>query len=144
MEVQGDLCGSACRIGLGLGIHVGGSMWHIPIPALLSCRYILWEAEDKGLELPYACRMGCCTVCAVRIKEGEMYQPESLGISEELRAQGYALMCVGYPLTDLVLETVSEDEVYELQFGESFATQVRAWGGVHVCWSHLCIHPLVL
>ena len=112
------------------------------IPASLSCRYILWEAEDKGLELPYACRMGCCTVCAVRIKEGEMYQPESLGISEELRAQGYALMCVGYPLTDLVLETVSEDEVYELQFGESFATQVRAWG-VHMCLSHLCIHPLV-
>ena len=28
-------------------------------------RYILWEAEDKGLELPYACRMGCCTACAV-------------------------------------------------------------------------------
>lgn len=100
---------------------------------MLSFRYILWEAEDEGLELPYACRMGCCTVCAVRIKEGEMYQPESLGISEELRAQGYGLMCVGYPLTDLVLETVTEDEVYELQFGESFATQVRgASFGMHV------------
>lgn len=60
-------------------------------------RYILWEAEDKGLELPYACRMGCCTACAVRIKEGEMYQPEALGISEELKRKGYALMCVGFP-----------------------------------------------
>lgn len=88
-------------------------------------RYILWEAEDEGLELPYACRMGCCTACAVKIVEGEMYQPESLGISAELREQGYGLMCVGYPLTDMVLQTVSEDEVYELQFGASFAQQVR-------------------
>lgn len=83
----------------------------------------MWEAEDKGLQLPYACRMGCCTACAVRIKEGEMYQPEALGISEELKEQGYALMCVGYPLTDMVLETVSEDEVYDLQFGKFFAEQ---------------------
>jgi ferredoxin len=83
----------------------------------------MWEAEDKGLELPYACRMGCCTACAVRIKSGEMYQPEALGISMELREQGYGLMCVGYPLSDLVLETVGEDEVYDLQFGASFATQ---------------------
>lgn len=58
------------------------------LPACLldvMCRYILWEAEDEGLQLPYACRMGCCTACAVRIKEGEMYQPEALGISAELR-----------------------------------------------------------
>ena len=43
----------------------------VPVP-----RYILWEAEEHGLLLPYACRMGCCTACAVRIKEGEMYQPQ--------------------------------------------------------------------
>jgi hypothetical protein len=28
-------------------------------------------------------------------------------------------MCVGYPLTDCVLETVPEDEIYNLQFGEA-------------------------
>jgi len=86
-------------------------------------RYILWEAEDHGLQLPYACRMGCCTACAVRIKSGTMYQPEAVGISMELKEQGYGLMCVGYPLTDVELETVSEDEVYDLQFGQSFEMQ---------------------
>lgn len=30
------------------------------------------------------------------------------------------MMCVGFPKTDLVLETVAEDEVYDLQFGRSF------------------------
>ena len=86
-------------------------------------RYILWEAEDQGLELPYACRMGCCTACAVRVTSGEMYQPQSLGLSAGLKAQGYALMCVGFPLSDLVLETVPEDEAYELQFGRAFEEQ---------------------
>ncbi|GMH38913.1 hypothetical protein BSKO_06811 [Bryopsis sp. KO-2023] len=84
-------------------------------------RYVMWEAEDNGLQLPYACRMGCCTACAVKIKEGEMFQPQALGISQELKEQGYALMCVGYPRSDLVLETVNEDEVYDVQFGETFA-----------------------
>lgn len=84
---------------------------------------MIWEAEDHGLQLPYACRMGCCTACAVRVLEGEMYQPEALGISAELKEQGYGLMCVGYPMSDLVLETVSEDEIYDLQFGQSFAMQ---------------------
>lgn len=49
-----------------------------------------------------------------------MYQPQALGVSEELKRRGYALMCVGYPLTDLKLETVQEDEVYDLQFGHAF------------------------
>ena len=48
---------------------------------------------------------------------------QSLGISAELKEAGYALMCVGYPRSDLVLETVEEDEVYDLQFGSSFAEQ---------------------
>lgn len=34
-----------------------------------------------------------------------MHQPQALGVSQELRDRGFALMCVGYPETDLVLET---------------------------------------
>ncbi|KAG2448312.1 hypothetical protein HYH02_006896 [Chlamydomonas schloesseri] len=100
--------------------HYGNQEIDIEVP---EDRYILWEAEDKGLELPYACRMGCCTACAVRVKSGEVHQPEALGISTELREMGYALMCVGYPTSDAVMETVSEDEIYELQFGRYFAQQ---------------------
>ena len=43
----------------------------------LACRYILWEAEERGLLLPYACRMGCCTACAVRVLQGDLYQPQA-------------------------------------------------------------------
>lgn len=29
-------------------------------------------------------------------------------------------MCVGFPMSDCVLETITEDEIYDLQFGEVF------------------------
>eukprot|EP00245_Coleochaete_scutata_P015754 TRINITY_DN7150_c0_g1_i1.p1 TRINITY_DN7150_c0_g1~~TRINITY_DN7150_c0_g1_i1.p1 ORF type:complete len:241 (+),score=36.99 TRINITY_DN7150_c0_g1_i1:146-868(+) len=84
-------------------------------------QYILHTGEDYGIDLPFACRHGCCTACAVRVKSGELLQPLALGISPELKAQGYALMCVGVPKSDLEVETQDEDEVYWLQFGRYFA-----------------------
>jgi ferredoxin len=32
-------------------------------------------------------------------------------------------MCVGFPLTDMVLEVADEDEIYNLQFGRFFEEQ---------------------
>ena len=84
-------------------------------------QYILHSAEEQGVKLPFACRNGACTTCAVRVKSGEIYQPEALGLTPELQKQGYALLCVSYPLSDLEVETQDEDEVYELQFGRYFA-----------------------
>lgn len=83
-------------------------------------RYILHSAEHQGLDLPFSCRNGACTTCAVRIRSGEIYQPEAMGLSPKLREQGYALLCVSYARSDLEVETQDEDEVYELQFGRYF------------------------
>jgi ferredoxin len=83
-------------------------------------RYILSTAEGQGVELPFACRNGACTTCAVRVLSGEIDQPEAVGLSPKLRESGYALLCVAYPRTDLEVETQDEDEVYELQFGRYF------------------------
>jgi ferredoxin len=83
-------------------------------------RYVLTSAERQGVELPFACRNGACTTCAVRVVSGELHQPEAMGLSPKLRSMGYALLCVSYPRSDLVVETQDEDEVYELQFGRYF------------------------
>ncbi|MEY2983700.1 MAG: soluble [2Fe-2S] ferredoxin [Cyanobacteriota bacterium] len=83
-------------------------------------RYILHQAEEQGYELPFSCRNGACTACAVKILAGEVYQPEAMGLSPELQKQGYALLCVSYARSDLEVETQNEDEVYELQFGRYF------------------------
>lgn len=90
-------------------------------------RYILQSAEQQGVELPFSCRHGACTTCAVRVLSGEIYQPEAMGLLPELRDRGYALLCVSYPRSDLEVETQDEDEVYELQFGRYFSKgKVRA------------------
>ena len=83
-------------------------------------RYILQTAESQGADFPFSCRNGACTSCAVRILAGEVAQPEAMGLSLDLRQQGYALLCVSYPRSDLEVETQEEDEVYELQFGRYF------------------------
>ena len=92
-----------------------------------SDRYILHTAESQGIDLPFSCRNGACTACAVRVTSGQVYQPEAMGLSPQLKRQGYALLCVCYPSSDLEVETQDEDEVYELQFGRHFGKgSVRA------------------
>jgi ferredoxin len=83
-------------------------------------RYILETAEEQGVSLPFSCRNGACTACAVRVLSGDLYQPEAMGLSPHLQRKGYALLCVSYPRTPLLVETQDEDEVYELQFGRYF------------------------
>jgi ferredoxin len=41
-----------------------------------------------------------------------------MGLSPELQAEGYALLCVAYPRSNLKIETEKEDEVYDRQFGQ--------------------------
>jgi ferredoxin len=91
--------------------------YQVEVPA---DQYILQTAEAQGVTLPYACRNGACTTCAVRVLRGDLAQPEAMGLSPKLQSQGYALLCVSYPRTDLVVETQDEDEVYEQQFGRYF------------------------
>jgi ferredoxin len=83
-------------------------------------RYILESAEEQSVSLPFSCRNGACTTCAVRVMTGDLYQPEAMGLSSHLQEQGYALLCVSYPCSNLYVETQDEDEVYEQQFGRYF------------------------
>ena len=97
--------------------HQAGTVHTIEVP---EDRYILQTGEQQGVDLPFSCRNGACTTCAVRVISGEIYQPEAMGISPKLKEQGYALLCVSYPRSDIEVETQDEDEVYELQFGRYF------------------------
>jgi ferredoxin len=93
-----------------------------------SDRYILHSAENQGVNLPFSCRNGACTACAVRVKSGHLVQPEAMGLSPQLQRQGYALLCVSYACSDLEVETQNEDEVYQLQFGQYFGKGKTNYG----------------
>jgi ferredoxin len=79
--------------------------------------HILQAAFDAGIELPTSCGAGVCTTCAAKIISGTIEQAEGMGVSPDLQAEGYALLCVAYPRSDLKIATEKEDELYELQFG---------------------------
>ena len=66
--------------------------------------YILEEAEDAGLRLPYDCRSGTCTTCMQKCLEGEVDQDLAFAISDEELEQGYRLICIGCTLSDVVLD----------------------------------------
>ena len=66
--------------------------------------YILEEAEYAGLRLPYDCRSGTCITCMQKCLEGEIDQDLAFAISDEDLEKGYRLICIGSPLSDVVLD----------------------------------------
>ena len=86
-----------------------------------SCREdqtVLAAAEAAGVTLPSSCCSGVCTTCAALISEGSVEQPDAMGVKADLQQQGYALLCVAFPRSDLRLKAGMEDALYEAQFGQ--------------------------
>ncbi|MDZ7958161.1 MAG: 2Fe-2S iron-sulfur cluster-binding protein [Aulosira sp. DedQUE10] len=79
---------------------------------------ILAVADQAGLELPSSCHAGVCTTCAGKIISGSVDQTDGMGVSPHLQKEGYVLLCVAKPLSDLKIETEKEDTLYQLQFGK--------------------------
>lgn len=96
-------------------IHHQGKVHTIQVP---EDKIILQAAGAAGLDLPSSCNAGVCTTCAALILTGSVDQSDGMGVSPELQQQGYALLCVSYPRSDLKIETQKEEEVYQLQFGQ--------------------------
>lgn len=95
-------------------IHHQGTTHTIEVP---EDKQILKAAYAAGIYLPSSCNAGVCTTCAAQILEGTVEQSDGMGLSPELQKEGYALLCVAYPRSNLKIETEKEEEVYERQFG---------------------------
>ena len=79
---------------------------------------VLEAAEAAGVMLPSSCCSGVCTTCAARLKSGSVEQSDAMGVREDLRADGFTLLCVALPCSDLQLLAGQEDALYEAQFGQ--------------------------
>ena len=61
---------------------------------------ILGAGLQAGLSLAFDCRKGRCKTCMVKV-DGIVDQSDAWLISNEELAEGYALICVGKPRSDL-------------------------------------------
>ena len=66
--------------------------------------YILEAAENAGMRLPYDCRSGTRTTCIKKCLEGEMDQDLAFALDDLDLEQGWRLICIGSPLSDVVLD----------------------------------------
>ena len=81
---------------------------------------IISAARINGIDLPNSCCSGVCTSYASKILEGSVEQEDAMGLNDDLREKGFALLCVAYPRSDLhvVIGDQVEDDLYKDQFGK--------------------------
>ena len=81
-------------------------------------RPLLDSLRELGVDLPYGCKYGGCITCAAKLIDGEVDQKRQVALNNRQINDGYIILCVARPKSDLVLEigVESHDKLYRNPF----------------------------
>lgn len=75
---------------------------------------VLEAAERVGVDVEYSCRMGQCTSCTGKVREGDVDQSGAVGLDPTQKQDGYTLLCVAEPTEDSRIEIDAQADLFEL------------------------------
>ena len=81
-------------------------------------RTLLASLRDAGVDLPYGCKYGGCITCAAKLISGEVDQRTQVALNNRQINNGYVILCVARPQSDITLEigVESHDKLYRNPF----------------------------
>ena len=81
-------------------------------------RPLLDSLREQGVDLPYGCRYGGCISCAAKLVDGEVDQKRQVALNNRQINDGYIILCVARPKSNLILEigVESHNKLYRNPF----------------------------